>query len=206
MIVRSSSEGGHSEFIFGGCGSEVRSMLTRACDVSSPWRVLFISGLGIGEPLSTLRYPLTQNTTHVPHVSSTVLPCVVGEPQPSAPRRPRRTHRLCHSGVSCDFSGWGNYRELVSCRQGLDVLASIVHWYDDGFLNQNRSSFMPTLRSAYFTFLPLFSWAPPDLKAAGVSNRALLMLASQVSTSRNLVQSDIAHVVAPVHLVIPIEF
>ncbi|KAG8918532.1 hypothetical protein FRC00_012377, partial [Tulasnella sp. 408] len=38
-------------------------------------------------------------------------------------------------------------------------------------------TFLPPLYTAYFTFLPLFSWAPPDLKASGVSNRALLMLA-----------------------------
>ncbi|KAG9049109.1 hypothetical protein FS837_011121 [Tulasnella sp. UAMH 9824] len=40
-------------------------------------------------------------------------------------------------------------------------------------------TFLPPLYTAYFTFLPLFSWAPSDLKAAGVSSRALLMLASQ---------------------------
>ncbi|KIO34680.1 hypothetical protein M407DRAFT_16643 [Tulasnella calospora MUT 4182] len=47
-------------------------------------------------------------------------------------------------------------------------------------------TFLPPLYTAYFTFLPLFSWAPPDLKAAGVSNRALLMLATQCIWSLRL--------------------
>ncbi|KAG8885413.1 hypothetical protein FRB97_001136 [Tulasnella sp. 331] len=40
-------------------------------------------------------------------------------------------------------------------------------------------SFLPTLTTAYFAFLPLFPWAPSDLQVASLSDRALLLFGLQ---------------------------
>lgn len=74
------------------------------------------------------------DTKHVPHVHSTLLPCVVDQTEFSAPGRPRRSHRLRYPGVARNLSGRRNNGELVSCRQGLDVLTPIIYRYGAGLI------------------------------------------------------------------------
>ena len=41
-------------------------------------------------------------------------------------------------------------------------------------------TFLPTIYTAYFAFLPLFSWAPKEIQQGGMTPRNLLLLGLQV--------------------------
>ncbi|KAG8979762.1 hypothetical protein FRB93_009802 [Tulasnella sp. JGI-2019a] len=57
---------------------------------------------------------------------------------------------------------------------------------DKSYFVDRAWSFLPTLTTAYFAFLPLLPWAPSDVQAAEVSERALLLLGLQVLWSWRL--------------------